>query len=395
MKKILIKAYNMLTDKVDSLKFTSVKEFCEENRNRYKILTEESLCEELRPYIWKERDSSNKVLRTLPETYVAEIENATVFGENELIMSKGQILSDTFSSVYVNKMHLTKRIVEKIDLDKKEAVLRYHYYRKKPIDKAFNLTGIFSYSYYHFLVNILPKLFYLYQCDEYVEYPLLIDRRAYESYKNIIDIFNIHNRKIVCVGADVAFMVKKLIISSNCAWYDRYVLENYFEEVGHVYDKLAIQFVRDMALKKVKRGVGTKRVYVSRRNISEDRRRLVEEEKVEALFHRYGFVSVCPEELSFLEQVELFSQAEIFAGVSGAAFTNIIFLPEDATIICSTCVCGNTGENLFPTLWNTVGKGKFITLQGKAIKETENLKDNMRKFKLDLHDIEELLRTFD
>ncbi len=393
MKNILIKAYNKLTDKVGSFKFTSVKDFCKEGGNRYKILAEESLCEELRPYIWKERNGSNRVSHILPETYIAEIEKATVFGENELIMSKGQILSDIFTSVYANKMHLTKRIVEKVDLEKSEVTLRYHYYRKKAVDNAFNLTGIFSYSYYHFLINILPKLFYLYQCEEYTECPLLIDRRAYENFKNIIDIFNIHNRKIICVGADVAFKVKKLITSSNCAWYDRYVLENYFEDIGHVYDKLAIQFVRNMALKNVKQKSATKRIYVSRKKVREDRRRLIEEEKVEALFHRYGFVSVCPEELSFLEQVELFSQTEVFAGVTGAAFTNIIFLPENATIIYSTCVCGNTGENLFPSLWNTVGKGKFITLQGKVVKGAENLKDNIRKFELNMQDVEELLCT--
>lgn len=393
MKRALLNLFNKLTDREKKFRFTSVKSFCIEEGNKYKVLAKEQKMEELRPCIWKIRENPEIYIHDLPETYIAEIENATVFGENDVIVSKGVVLSDEFTHIYADKMQLDKRITKKIDLKHREVELLYHNYRKIPIEVAFNLVGIFPFSYYHFVINLLPKLYYLQQCDEYRDVPLLVDKRAYSNFKKIIDLYNVHNRPIICVGADTAFKVRKLIVTSNCAWYDRYVLEHYFSEIGHVYDKLAMRFVRDYALSLVDAETEKKRVYVSRRKQDESRRRLADEDKVEALFNKYGFISVFPEELSFLEQVKLFSQTEVFAGTTGAAFTNIIFLPENATVIYSTCVCNNTGENLFPSLWHSVGKGKFITLQGEVTEETKNMKDNLRKFKLNLQEIEELLRT--
>lgn len=393
MKSTLIHIYNKLTDKQKVYKFTSVKSFCESEGYGYKVLAKAQEVEEIRPQIWNVREKPITVLHELSETYVAEVEDATVFGENDVIMSRGVVLSDVFTQKFADKMSLNKRIVKSINLERKEVELKYHNYRKLPIEEAFSLVGIFSFSYYHFLINLLPKLFYLYQCEEYKSCPLLVDRRAYENFKTIIDVFNIHNRPVICVGADTAFKVKRLIVSSNCVWYDRYVLEQFYDVTGHLYDKAAIQFVRNHVLSLVESKNDMKRVYVSRRKQGKERSRLDNEDAVEELFHKYGFITVYPEELSFLEQVKLFSRTSVFAGVSGAAFTNIIFLPENATIIIGTSVNNNRGENMFPSLWNAVGTGKYVLLLGQVTEETKNLKDNLRKFPLDTQEMEELLRS--
>lgn len=393
MKRVLLNLYNKITDRRGTYNFCGVKKFCEDNSLKYKVLAKEKQVEEFRPYIWKVREVPEIHQRTLPETYIAEIEDAIVFGENDMIMSRGVVLSDEFTHVYADKMSLNKRIAKNVDLNKQTVLLSYHYYRKLPINEAFNLTGIFAFNYYHFLINLLPKLYYLYQCEEYDNIPLLIDKRAYENFKPIIDMYNIHNRKIICVTSDTAMKVKRLIVTSNCAWHDRYVLEKYYPIAGHVYDNNAMQFVRQHALQIVENNETGKRVYISRHKLSEERRRLVNEDEVEAIFHRYGFITVYPEELSFREQVKLFSETEVFAGVTGAAFTNTIFLPSNATIIYGEFVCDNRGDNLFPSLWHSVGKGKFITLLGVVTEETKHLKDNLRKFRWDVTELEEILKT--
>lgn len=391
MKNKLIKMYNKWTDVTGKFEFTSGKLICDLGYNKYKVLAQKKECEELRAGVYRKKIQSEKVTRKLPETYIAELRDAIVFGENELVLSKKTVVSDIFTNEYADKMVLNKGIVKQVDLDNKEVVLKYHNYRKLPVKEAFCLVGMFSYSYYHFLVDLLPKLYYLYQCDEYRRIPLLIDNRAYQNYKTIIDAFNIHKRKIICVGANVAYKVKRLVMTSNCTLYDRYVLEDYYKDTGHVYDKKAIKFVREYALSKVSAVEKNKRVYISRKEIEDKRRRLADEEVVEDIFHKYGFITVCPEKLSFFEQVKLFSQTKIMAGVSGAAFTNIIFMPKDAKIICFTSLTGNKGENLFPSLWNTIGEGEYIILQGKTTEETKHLKDNLRKIKLDIQELEELL----
>ncbi|MBP3604439.1 MAG: glycosyltransferase family 61 protein [Lachnospiraceae bacterium] len=393
MKDKLIKIYNKVTDKTKVFSYCSVKEFCQENGYTYKKLADEREGEELRPYIWKQRENAEKRVRSLPETYLAEIKNAVVFGGNELVACGTTILSDMITNEYADKMRFTKEIVKSANLEIHEITLSYHNYRALPIEKAFYLVGLFSNSYYHFMVDILPKLYYLYQNEEYKDYPLLIDKEAYRNFQPIIDMYNIDKRKVICISHGVAYKVKNLLMTSNCAWYDRYVLEKNYPVVGHVYDKEAMQFVRNKALSMIEPKEKMEKVFVSRRKMDEHRRRLVHDEQIEELFHEYGFISVFPEDLSFMEQVQLFSHTKVLAGATGAAFTNLIFLPEDATVICCTCVKGNSGENLFPSLWNTVGNGKFYILQGNVTEETKEMKDNLRKFELDKKDLVELLET--
>lgn len=395
MKKTLLNLYNKLTDVHKEMQFGNVKNFCNALGYSYNVIRGESVCKELHPCIWNKRKAEEVILRSFPETYVAEIKNATIIGENELIICKDNVLCDTYTCEFAGHMELKKGVVQKVDLLTKEVEVYYHNVRHLPIEKGICLVGNFSYSYYHFLINILPKLYYVYRNERYKDYPLIFDSRAYRSFKDIIDYFNIYKNKVICVNQNVAYKVKNLVVASNCTWYDRYVLENFYKDAGHRFDREAIHYVREMCLKKIQTNGILEKVYVSRTRLPKERRRLVNEEQVESVFHKYGFTSVYPEELSFWEQVQLFKNVKYFAGVAGAAFTNMIFLPKDATIIYSTFLEGNSGENLYPTLWNAVGEGRFFLLQGEETDESRegNLKDNLRKFELNMNEIEELLSS--
>ena len=395
MKEILLRIYNKLTDVRKRVKFCSTKEFCNVSGYNYFVIKKESICNEFRPSIWKIKEEEETIIRTFPETYVAEIKNATIIGENELIMCQNKVLCDTYTCEFVEYMKLEKGVVKRADLVAKEVELHYHSIRHLPIDKGICLIGNFPYSYYHFVINILPKLYYISNHSQYENYPWIIDARAYKNFKEIIEIFNIHKNKVICINQNVAYRVKKLVVASNCVWYDRYIQEQFYKDVGHRYDSEAIRYVREVCLESIKEDKIIEKVYVSRTKLPEDRKRLENEEEVEQLFHKYGFISVYPEELSFIEQVKLFRNVKVFAGVAGAAFTNMIFLPQDAVVIYSTFMDGNRGENLYPSLWNSVCEGKFFMIHGKETIESKKkkVKDNLRKFTLRIEEIEELLNS--
>ena len=76
---------------------------------------------------------------------------------------------------------------------------------------------------------------------------------------------------------------------------------------------------------------GKRRIFLSRRRTRY--RRIVNEAEVERVLHEFGFETHFPEDLSFREQVELMSQAEIIASPSGAALTNILFAPPGTKIL--------------------------------------------------------------
>ena len=73
-----------------------------------------------------------------------------------------------------------------------------------------------------------------------------------------------------------------------------------------------------------------RRIFCSRRMSRRMCRNLGE---VEALFERHGFAVVHPEEMAFVDQVEMFRQAEVIAGFAGSAMFTSMFCPTPRHLI--------------------------------------------------------------
>jgi capsular polysaccharide biosynthesis protein len=76
--------------------------------------------------------------------------------------------------------------------------------------------------------------------------------------------------------------------------------------------------------------VSSKKIYIKRNS---HYRNVTNAEEVEEMLVAKGFVVVEPEKLSFIEQVELFSSAEVVVGATGASFANLIFCKPETKII--------------------------------------------------------------
>jgi capsular polysaccharide biosynthesis protein len=74
----------------------------------------------------------------------------------------------------------------------------------------------------------------------------------------------------------------------------------------------------------------SKRIYISRQKT---RRKIVNYQEIESVLHEFGFEEVFCEELSFEEQVRIFSEAEAIFGHHGAGTINAMFAPAGAALI--------------------------------------------------------------
>lgn len=70
---------------------------------------------------------------------------------------------------------------------------------------------------------------------------------------------------------------------------------------------------------------GGRRLYVSRADAS--RRRLLNEHELISALASYEFEVIVPGEMSFRDQIRIFSQASLVVGCHGAALTNLVFAP--------------------------------------------------------------------
>lgn len=73
------------------------------------------------------------------------------------------------------------------------------------------------------------------------------------------------------------------------------------------------------------------RIYISR--MQEFGRAVVNEDEVMEVLRPYGFVSYTLENMNFIEEVRLFSQAEIIVGTHGSGLINMVFSQNKPTII--------------------------------------------------------------
>jgi capsular polysaccharide biosynthesis protein len=81
---------------------------------------------------------------------------------------------------------------------------------------------------------------------------------------------------------------------------------------------------------------GPRRIYVSRRDARVKRQWVRNEAEIEALFRRRGFEIVSMAQSPLDDQVRLFRNARVVAGVSGAGLTGLLFSPPETQAIVLT-----------------------------------------------------------
>jgi len=174
-----------------------------------------------------------------------------------------------------------------------------------------------SSNYFHWLTDVLPRL---YIARFLLQDTILILPDTFKSsyHHHTIKRFNIVNIK----RADIHsfYFVKQLIFPSHLTapggYYNPQIL------------RAAVNFLTVGCNKNIHRG---KKIYISRKNAYT--RRIVNEAEVIALLEKEGFSIVLCEELSFEEQVSIFSNAAILIAVHGAGLTNMAFMSEGSSVL--------------------------------------------------------------
>lgn len=195
-------------------------------------------------------------------------------------------------------------------------------FKKKKIfrlSKAYFVTDNYSLNYFHWINDVLPKIYYLEK--EKLEEIVLLSEKVYEiSYvKDSLKCFKI-NFKVI--RKDEYIYVKKLSLLGSVAGeggQNPELMQGVVRNVKQFYNI-------SEAPEKNKR-----KIYITRKN--ESTRRTLPIGELESFLAKKGYNLVVAEKLSFKEQVELFSKCSHLIGVHGAGLTNMIFLEPKSKIL--------------------------------------------------------------
>ena len=272
-----------------------------------------------------------------PETYVAEIGQAIIMGASHTIIADGKFLNDMLFYDEEDRVDLRDGVLRKVigDYAIVEEPKQVNY-----LDSAINLVGIASYNYYHMLIEILPKLIIADRYEEYRGLPILVDEIILKipQYQEALAIVNQYNHEVIKVDIGEKWRIEKLVHISPNTWMPINLYDKNLSRVSDfMISETYLYNMRNRVLSAVSSNEDNterekKRYFISRKKLNTVR--LKNESEIRDLFLAHGFEVLCPEKLSFEEQVEKFSEAECIAGATGAAFANIIFCRPKTKIIC-------------------------------------------------------------
>lgn len=204
--------------------------------------------------------------------------------------------------------------------------------KNKPLKKI-NRMAIIAQSghsfYYHWIVEILGRLALLEQAGEEYDYLYVPTYRPF--MKEALLLWGVNPEKIIDATDDVLYEVDEIIVPSivsSISVYGNARLAHYApkEIVDYVKSKLIDSFERQNNNYSF-----CKRVFISRADAKF--RKILNEEEVFEKFADHGFERYILSNLSLVEQIALFKNAEIVVGTLGSGLTNILFCNKDALVV--------------------------------------------------------------
>ena len=179
--------------------------------------------------------------------------------------------------------------------------------------------------YYHWLVEILGRLALL-EINN-IEYDFLYVPYVKPYMKQTLKLWGIPESKIIEASNDFIFKAEKLIVPSLIAKTETYGIPR----LAHYMPKDILNYIKNKLLDGYKKELEKssnrfnfcKKVFISRKDASA--RKILNENEIYKVFEQYGFQEYTLSQMSIVEQIALFENAEIIIGSLGSGMTNVLF----------------------------------------------------------------------
>lgn len=207
--------------------------------------------------------------------------------------------------------------------------------------ECINTCGADSQNYYHFIFGVISKIIMADHYNVESRIPLLLDGKVphISQYREAITIANRNKRSFMSAPYGFGLHIKSMIYAPSACLFPANLKRGRMKDENGVSDYAInieiIKLIREYFFEHANITPSRKIKIFCKRPINSTIRCL-NEDIIAEYFLSIGFDIVSPEKMSFVEQIKMFSQCDVFAGVGGAAFTNVIFMPEGARAICLT-----------------------------------------------------------
>jgi capsular polysaccharide biosynthesis protein len=229
---------------------------------------------------------------------------------NASVLSGGTVVRSSDNFLFYEPFHVPKHVWQSglsrlllppIDLD-----LRGDY---------IHLGLLWATAHYHWVFDVLPRLSIIERFDHLRDKSFILPAGVTSCQRESLHMLGVRPDRLV-EFAGSHWRVERLYYPSTLG-------------LSGNPTSLAVQWLRKHFVSDYSRP--TKRLYVSRKD--DKRRRITNEDALVNELLQFGFEVVCPAEMSFSDQVRLFSQARTILGPHGGGLTNSVFAPPSTTFL--------------------------------------------------------------
>ena len=212
-------------------------------------------------------------------------------------------------------MHLWKRKVFEEALLGNELFLNPKYVldleliplkKKKNLSESVLLSMHWHHNFFHWLVEILPRLQLYDLAEDLHELPLIVPKSSPKFVRDSLTL--------------TGYIDRVVFVDDGVYRFEKLHLLTRLSKSPHV-SPLAIEWLNNKICGK--QSCQKKRIYISRSDAKI--RHLTNELDVERILSDFGFETVVMSQYTLEQQIQIFRQAEMILGSHGAAFTHLAF----------------------------------------------------------------------
>lgn len=301
---------------------------------------------------------------TLSSPYITKHEDIVILGGSRLLIDPNtcQVYHDEISSIKSNEFD--SKIQQQFPFHPPNLKLKLKKNKDYPQQDGILLSCEHNNNYFHWLIEILPKVLLLQKIEIPEHVPFVVEKGLHQTLIDALNLMNTSNRPILYLKRGDCYKFKTLYYPSDLSlFYDRYygklnikdciISRNWLQDVSaKLKSNLSIQKKKSNRKIYIKRG---KSFY----------RNLVNEEEVIAYLKTQNFEIISLDKASLKEQIELFSEAQLVVTPTGAACTNILFMNPNTHFVILIFYHPNSNVYVFDQLADQMNVNlKFISGKG-------------------------------
>lgn len=197
------------------------------------------------------------------------------------------------------------------------------------------MFGVHSQNYGHWLLEFLPRMlvFDTDLCPETI--PIYVDEGMPDTHIEALELLNSLNRDILRIPSGKPIRFGELGIVPVPAFFPFDIIsgKNAYDTIwpSDIFSELKSKIISAVDMRRPVSDRRRRRLFISRKSFSS--RQLLNENEISAYLETIGFETIYPEQMTFVEQVLTFRDAEIVVGSCNSALSNCLFCDSDCLVI--------------------------------------------------------------